>query len=286
MLPPLKSLQAFEAAARIGSFTQAARELNVTQSAISHQIRNLESFFGVPLFTRDGAGPVLTREGRQLFRGVTEAFALLEHSVADLKSAQIGIPVGLLVRPHFAMKWLAPRLVDFWRHHPGFDLRFQHSDQPADFSDASLHVSIEWCHRDSVSENARLLLGGDLTPACHPSLGELSDPADLAGHTLLHERDETSWRAWLDLAGVPDLEPARKEFYEDTNVRQQAAIEGEGFALVCPTLVEDDLAAGRLTCPFDLRLETYGYYLVVPPDRLRVAHVRTFVDWILEQSAA
>ena len=151
MLPPLKSLQAFEAAARIGSFTQAAKELNVTQSAISHQIRNLEDYFGVQLFARDGASFTLTPEGEQLFRGMTKAMALIRRSVADLKSTQKGLPVGLSVRPHFAMKWLAPRLVEFWRHNPGFDLRFHHSDQPADFSDPSLHVSIEWCHESAVS---------------------------------------------------------------------------------------------------------------------------------------
>ena len=280
MLPPLKSLQAFEAAARIGSFTLAAEELNVSQSAISHQIRNLEDFFGLQLFAREGASFTLTPEGARLYGGLSEAMTLIKRSVADLKSAQKGLPVGLSIRPHFAMKWLAPRLVEFWRHHPGFDLRFQHSDRPADFSDPALHVSIEWCHESAVSDHARLLLAGDLTPACHPDL-RLGQPGDLTHHILLHESDETSWAEWLALAGVPGLSATRKEFYEDTNVRQQAAIEGEGVALVCPPLVADDLAARRLVLPFDLKLKSYAYYLVAPPDRLANPKVKRFVDWLL-----
>lgn len=287
MLPPLRALQTFEAVARIGGFTAAAEELNVTQSAVSHQIRNLERSLGVALIRRSGKGVLLTRQGERLFRDLTAAFDVIKRSIAEVNTAQSARPLGVLLRPHFASKWLAPRLSQFWLQNPGFDLRFFHSNDPADFTDPDIHVAIEWRHRDTLPAKAQCLIDGNLTPACRPSLiqdRETIVPADLTEHALLYERDERSWHEWLSLADVPDLRPRRREYYEDTNVRQQAAIEGEGWALVCPRLVVDDLEAGRLVCPFNIHLKTYSYYLVVPPDRRTLPKVRTFTDWISNEA--
>ena len=287
MLPPLNGLRAFEAVARHKSFTRAAGELNVSQSAVSHQVRGLENALNLRLLSRDGRSIELTREGRLLFQDLSESLARIRRAVANLEAVRRATPLGVSVRPHFAMKWLAPRLSHFWQRHPGFDLRFYHSNDPADFADAQLHVAIEWRHLSEVSAEARLLVPGNLTPACGPGLiskGKgLREPADLARHALLHEADERSWSEWLAAAGVPGLQPARMAFYEDTNVRQQAAKEGEGVALVCPELVADEVVAGELVCPFDIRLETYSYYLLAPADRLEIPNVRKFVSWLIEE---
>ncbi len=288
MLPPLNGLRAFEAVARHKSFTRAAGELNVSQSAVSHQVRGLEQALNLRLLSREGRTIELTREGRLLFEDLSESLARIRRALTNLEAVRRATPLGVSVRPHFAMKWLAPRLTCFWQRHPGFDLRFYHTNQLADFADAQLHVAIEWRHLSEVSSEARLLVPGNLTPAGGPALFAGGKgprrPEDLQHHALLHESDERSWSEWLAAAGVPGLEPARMAFYEDTNVRQQAAKEGEGFALVCPELVADEIAAGQLVCPFDTRLETYSYYVQAPADRLEIPNVRKFVAWLSNEA--
>ncbi len=281
MLLPFKSLLVFEAVTRNKSFTRAAEELNVTQSAISHQIRNLEAYFNTKLLDRSGVGIALTEEGEILYKDLSASMALLRRGVSSLKASLALTPIGISVRSHFALKWLSSRLraADF-----SYDFRFFHSNEPADFSNADIHVSIEWLHLAEVPANARMIVSGNLTPACHPSLLEgIDDPTDpllLQRFALLHETDVTSWQEWLQLAGVDGLVPLRNEYYSDTNVRQQAAIEKQGFALVCPALIRDDIAEGKLVCPFEQSLDSYSYYLIVPEDRLNIAKVRDFVHWL------
>ncbi|MGB1237956.1 MAG: LysR family transcriptional regulator [Pseudomonadales bacterium] len=285
MLLPFKSLLVFEAVIRNRSFTRAADELSVTQSAISHQIKNLEDYFSAKLIDRSGPSIALTADGEILYRDLSASMALLRRSVSNLKANLARTPVGISVRSHFALKWLSAKLreADF-----NFDFRFYHSNEPADFTNPDLHVSIEWLHLSEVPDNALLLVEGNLTPVCNPSLLEGVDepitPALLQRFALLHENDVTSWHEWLQLAGAPDLQPKRNEFYSDTNVRQQAAIEKQGFALACPALIEDDLTQGRLVCPFEQQLNSYSYYLIAPQDRLNIPRVRDFVYWLTHAS--
>jgi LysR family glycine cleavage system transcriptional activator len=281
MLLPFKSLLVFEAVIRNRSFTKAADELSVTQSAISHQIKNLEDYFNAKLIDRSGPNIDITDEGQILYVDLAAAMALLRRSVSNLKSNLAITPVGISVRSHFAMKWLSSRLreADF-----DYDFRFFHSNESADFTNQDIHVSIEWLHMADVPDNALLLLEGSLTPVCHPSLLENidnpKDPSLLSQFALLHEADVTSWYEWLQMAGVGSLKPRRNEYYSDTNVRQQAAIEKQGFALACPALIADDLESGKLVCPFEHQLKSYSYYLIAPQDRLNISKVRDFVYWL------
>ena len=289
MIPPLNGLRAFEAVARHLNFTKAADELHVTQSAVSHQIRNLEAFLGTALFDRAGGRLTLTAAGQVLLPGVREAIASIGRAVSSLKAMDEGRPLGLVTRSHFALKWLAPRLVRFWERHPGFDLRLQHANDPADFGDAAIDLAIEWRRKDALPEGARLLVEGDLTPTCSPKLLQGDDaprePADLLAYPLLHEDDEVAWMEWLALAGAGAQTAARNHYYDDTNVRHEATVAGEGFSLACPHLIAADLEEGRLVCPFDLRLPVYGYYLVMPGGA-RNRRTQDFVDWLLAEAAA
>ncbi|MGY0219573.1 LysR family transcriptional regulator [Endozoicomonadaceae bacterium StTr2] len=285
MLLPFKSLLVFEAVTRNASFTKAADELNVTQSAISHQIRNLENYFSIKLLDRSGSTLVLTDEGKILFRDLSSALAIIRNNIGKLKASAEATSVGISVRSHFAMKWLAPRL----QNAPfDFDFHFFHTNESADFSDPLIHLSIEWLREDHVHDGARLLFPGKLTPACHPDLLKHLKvpykPEMLSQNILLHENDSASWQEWLQLAGLEQLQPVRNEYYSDTNVRQQAAAEKLGFALVHPDLIKGEIAEGRLCCPFSEVLTTYSYYLKVPDDRLNISNVRTFVNWLDRES--
>jgi LysR family glycine cleavage system transcriptional activator len=290
MLPSLNALRVFEVVARHRNFTRAAAELSISQSAVSHQIRNLERSLDVVLLTRHAHEASLTSDGDILFRNLSDAFAMMTRSVADVRASAASASIGVSLRSQFAARWLAPRMAALWNRHPGLNIRFLHSNKPADFSDPHTHVSIEWRHESDVPADGTLIKPVNLTPACSPHLitetTPLRVPSDLARHTLVHEADEASWREWLLLAGTPELSTARMVYYEDSNVRHIATVEGEGFSLVCPSLVRDDLDAGRLVCPFDIHLKTYAYYLVIPAARRENPTVRRFASWLLAAAAA
>lgn len=288
MVLPLNGLKAFEAAARFGSFSRAAEELNVTQSAVSHQVRNLEAYLQVQLFERVNGALTLTAAGKPLFEELNIAFRHIDRGIANLRASQEQSVIGVSLNPHFALRWLAPRLGRFWKLRPGFELRFVHNYEPADFSDPQVHISVEWRHRSDEPADATLLIPGELTPACSPAILEgakaVGSPKDLERHSLLHGSGQQAWHEWLSLAGVPDLEPTFNEIYEDTNVRLQAAMEGEGMMLVFPALVADEIRSGRLVCPFDITLTTYAYYVVAPKSRIEQRNVRRFRQWLLSES--
>ncbi len=289
MLPPLNSLRVFETVARHMSFTAAADELNVSASAASHQVRNLEDFFAVRLIVRSGPRITLTEEGKALADDMTSVMRLLRNAVASFQSRINDIPLGVSLTPHFALKWLAPRLTRLWGKYPGFNMRFYHSVEPADFSSNEVHVSIEWRHISDLASNCKLLIKGKLTPGFHPSYlkgdSPIKNPADLLDHTLLHSSFETQWREWFDLAGVDAPGIPDSGFYGDTNVRNQAAIDGEGITLVNPALSQDDISAGNLICPFDFMLETYSYYIVLPQEQTGNISTGKFIDWLYDEAA-
>ncbi|WP_282606844.1 LysR substrate-binding domain-containing protein [Pelagibius sp. Alg239-R121] len=288
MLPPLNALRAFEAVARHQSFQKAAEELSVTSSAVSHQLRNLEDFMNADLLERNSKKFGLTPEGQILFDYLSQAFSLIRQGAADVAARTTASPLGVSLRSHFAARWLGPRMSRLWRKLPGLDVRFFHHNGPADFGNPNIHVAIEWLHVSEVPTHARLLWPGDLSPACSPDIlkGEMTvtKPSDLAKHKLLHENDERSWQEWLTAAGEPNLWAGGKLFFEDSNVRHSAAIAGEGFALVCPSLIEDDLNSGQLVCPFDARLDSYAYYIIAPANRMKIPAVKKFVTWILNEA--
>lgn len=289
MLPSLRSLQAFEAVARHRSFTSAADELGVSQPAVSLQVRNLEAFLKAQLISRDARTLTLTPIGRTLYNDLSKGLDIVRQSVAFAQGEIQESPLGVFLKPHFAMKWLTPRLPLFSAIYPGQVIHFIHSNGPADLNDESIHISIEFRRFDNTDQFCRLLFPGNLTPAVSPSLlngsHPIKVPKDLENHRLLHESTERTWPEWLGVAGVPGLKPAGREFYDDTNVRQEAAIAGEGVVLVCPRLVEDDISKGRLVCPFDISIDSFSYYLRISPHAKERRSVRLFANWLFDQAS-
>lgn len=281
MLPNLKSLVVFESAARLRSFSKAARELHVTQPAISYQIKALEEYFDVCLIDRSGLKLALSYEGELLFQDLSAAIQLMQRGVSRLQANLSSQAIGISVRSHFAYKWLSPNLDD---GNFDFDIRFLHTNERVNFLDPNIDVSIEWLHHSEVTSDAIFLLSGDLTPACHPELlVGIDDPshvAHLRWAVLLHEANTRAWDEWFEKADHAGLRPLRNEYYGDTNVRQHAAAERRGFALIVPLLMAEEISAGTLVCPFSVQLDTFAYYLRVPEDRRRKRNVRAFVEWI------
>jgi LysR family transcriptional regulator, glycine cleavage system transcriptional activator len=294
-LPPFAALRAFEAAARLLSFTRAAEELTITQAAISHQIRGLEDWLGIALFHRHGRALTLTEAGRAYFPDVRSAIDLLAEATARLPRAGTTPTLTVSTLSSFAAKWLLPRLSVFQERHSDLDVRLQTTPTLVDFSRQDVDLAIRRGRGDWPGLRCEHLMDDELFPVCSPSLlaggKPLESPADLRHHTLLHTDylmpvDHTAdWAAWCRATGVTGLDVTHGPRFTDSALMLQAAIAGRGIGLARRVLAADDLAAGRLAAPFDTRIPAdCAYYLVAPPRHFERANVLAFRDWILAEA--
>jgi LysR family glycine cleavage system transcriptional activator len=287
-IPSLAALRAFEAVARLGSFTRAAQELGITQGAVSYQVRLLEEEIRSPLFRREGRGIALTVEAQRLLPILQRALGDIAEAIAAVRpAAEDEARLTVALSTYFAAHWLSKRLAGFSQRHPAIKLRLQHPESTADF--AEIDMAIRWHALDTAEPGlqSERLFAAPLAPVCSPRLRggplPLASPADLQRHTLL--RDEVTreaWNTWLKRAGVAPPERIREVTINDPNVYIQAAIDGQGFALA-DSLVADDIALGRLIEPFDMKLDGYGYFLTYPRTALARRSARAFRDWLLAE---
>lgn len=290
-LPPLNALRSFEAGARSLSFTEAARELNVTQAAVSHQVKSLEEQLGFKLFHRLTRKLLLTEEGQKLLPVLSESFDRIAATIRDLQRGADDMNLSVSLTPAFSSKWLVKRLERFWKLHPEIDLRLHHSLQLVDFIVDEIDVAVRAGGGSWPGVTSEFLVDIDMAPVCSPTLlkgpNPLRTPADLKHHNLLHEENYEAWVSWLTLAGVEDVDPHRGTTIDDASVMIEAVAGGRGVALGRIALIGDDLASGRLVRPFELSLESnIGYYLVMPPDAIRKPKVQAFRAFLLAEAAA
>jgi LysR family glycine cleavage system transcriptional activator len=286
-LPPLNGVRAFEAAARHLSFTEAARELGVTQAAISHQVRGLEERLGLKLFVRRNRALLLSDQGQAYLPAVRQAFDSLHEATERLLQRDARGPVTVSTTASFATKWLVPRLAMFQRAHPDIEVRISTSTELVDFSRDDVDLGIRYGGGKWDALHADRLLVESLFPVCSPALLKgpkpLRKPADLKNHTLLRvlqQRDD--WQVWLTGAGVKGVDPEKAIEFDLGLTAIQAAIDGLGVMLGHDPLVENDLRAGRLVAPFDVQIPSvFAYYVVMPPESLRRKKIRALRDWLL-----
>jgi len=299
-LPPLKALRAFEAAARHLSFTRAAEELHVTQTAISHQIKGLEERLGVQLFRRLPRGLLLTEEAQRYAPALRAAFEQIAAATEQLSACGSGGTLTLSTVPSFAAKWLVPRLGRFHTAHPEIDLRISASLRLVDFTREDFDVAIRMGRGDYPGLHIDPLFGEVMFPVCSPRLlagaKPLRTPEDLRHHVLLHDVDlpvagmvptPQAWRLWLERAGVRGIDVERGPVFEDSAMLLDAAAEGQGVALGRSALVAADLAAGRLVRPFDISLPfALRHYLVCPKATAERPKIAAFRGWLLAEAKA
>jgi LysR family transcriptional regulator, glycine cleavage system transcriptional activator len=290
-LPPLNALRAFEAAARHLSFTRAADELHVTQTAISHQIKALEERLAVRLFRRLPRGLLLTEEAQRYLPPVRDAFDQIAAATEQLGAGGSSGRLTVSVLPSFAAKWLVPRLGRFRATHPDLDLRISASSQLVDFARDDVDIAIRMGRGRYPGLRVDRLFGESMLPVCAPKLltgaRPLRRPGDLREHVLLHDDDHTGWQLWLELAGVEGVDPTRGPIFTDSAMVVQAAAEGQGVALARRVLAAGDLAAGRLVQPFEVSLpHDLAYYLVSPEATAERPRIRAFRAWLLAEAEA
>lgn len=288
-LPSLNGLRAFEAAARHLSFTLAASELNVTQTAISHQIRRLEEELGIRLFIRQNRALALTPEARDYLPGVRAAFNDLRLATDRLLRKEDDKVLTVSTLASLAAKWLLPRLTDFQEQHPGMDVRITTSTSLVDFQRDNVDAAIRYGRGQWPGVRADWLMADELFPVCSPSLlrGDkpLRRPEDLRNHPLLHTSNANSddWRLWLTAAGLPaDIARHPGITFDMIFMTIQAAIDGIGVAMGRTSYVQDDIAKGRLVVPFKIALPAdAGFYLVAPESRREAPKLAAFRQWVL-----
>jgi DNA-binding transcriptional LysR family regulator len=287
-LPSLTALRAFEAVARTLSFTNAARELGVSQAAVSRQIRLLEEGLAVTLVTRGAAGNTLTASGEILFDGTYRGFASIGQAVERIGGSAGREILNVSVAPFFSSVWLTPRLMGFYHRHPGIELRLHHSYQPADHRREGIDLGINWGSGNWPGVKKELVLDGALTPVAAPDLlarlGAPAVPARLLDLTLFYEFDLADWASWFERAGVALPKDAKSFRLNDSHALRRAALDGHGVALFFRGLVEDDLRSGRLVQPFRLAVDTgFDYYLNYADRQELPAKAKAFRRWLLDE---
>lgn len=268
-LPPLNAIRAFEVAARHLSFTKAAQEMNVTQVAVSRQIKLLEDVIGVALFKRRNNLILLTDAGQIALPSIREAFEQLASAFERIESSSESSMVHITTAPGFAAQWLAPRLERFTASHPGIQIRIDASTEILDLKRENIDLCIRFGNGVYPGLTSEPFLRIDLVPVCSPSLlggsRPLKEPRDLKWRTLLQIRRPTTddsavdWRRWLSAARVHEIDPDIGPQFNEMGVAIRAAIAGHGVLLGRSALVEEELSSGRLVKPFDLSVRNPDY---------------------------
>ncbi|GJH09771.1 LysR family transcriptional regulator [Caballeronia novacaledonica] len=282
---PLNALRAFEASARHLSFTRAAQELNVTQAAVSQQVRALEERLGTPLFRRLPRGLNVTDEGRALLPVLSDAFGRIEAVLKQFEGGHFHEVLTVGVVGTFAVGWLMPRLKAFRETHPFVELRLLTHNNLVDPASEGLDFAIRFGAGIWPATHNALLLDAPLAVLCAPDIARrLGKPSDLANEVLLRSYRADDWTNWFDAAGL-DAWTMNGPVFDSSRLMVEAAVQGAGVALAPPRMFVRELQAGLLVQPFDIEVKTGGYWLTWLKSR-RLSHgMRLFRDWIVAQAA-
>lgn len=294
-LPSLDLLRGFEAAARSLSFTRAAKELFVTQSAVSRQVKTIEDHLGVALFLRRHRALMLTEAGHELYRATAQALRQLSDAAAKIRQRSAGHTLTVTTTIGFASLWLIPRLADFRSQRPDIDIRIAADTRMLDLEREGIEVAIRYCMPKAAPERAIKLFGEVVLPVCSPKLvtrsAPLAMPADLRHHVLLRYDQPDgvapwlSWTVWLETMQLPGLKPAGTLRFSQYDQVIHAAIDGQGVALGTSPLVRQLIKQGRLIAPLAKKFDSSrAYFLVISPDAAGRPEVRDFAAWIIRQA--
>lgn len=294
-LPSLNSLQVFEVAARHMSFQQAAKELDVTPTAVSHQIKVLEDSLGIMLFRRRPRPLALTEAGEALYPAIRDGFDIIERAIAKLKQTPEDNSLTVSVTPVFAAKFLVPRLSEFQQAYPEITLRLQASNAVVDLRTQGIDLAIRYGKGNYQGFVVHKLMSDVFVPVCSPRLLDaqypLNKPSDLKHYPLLHFEwihygsDAPNWKTWLTLAGVDNIDLSRGVKFDEETLAIQAAIAGQGIALCSSVHVADDVALGFLLKPFELSLDSYDYYAVYSKNQPKKESILKLAEWLVKISA-
>ena len=285
-LPSITALQFFESSARHLSFTKASEELNVTQSAVSRQVRNLEDFLGKPLFLRVKKRLVLTPAGAAYAQKIKRLLDQAEEATIELMARKGGNgALNVAVHPTFGSRWLVPRLSDFIKENSGIQVNLSTHLETIDLEQDNFDVAILYGNGDWPGTVSERLMGESILPVCAPELLEdLPSPSakDLMDLTLLqHTTRPSAWTDWFKAAGIDQDGSLSGPRFEQIYMVIQAAIAGLGVAILPSFLVQDEVESGKLVVPVDLAVPSeQAYFLIYPEQRAEEWAIQQFCNWV------
>ncbi|MCF5720577.1 LysR substrate-binding domain-containing protein [Pseudomonas syringae] len=284
-LPPLPALHTFWVTAQCCNFTRAAEQLHITQGAVSRQVAGLENHLGYALFQRQARGLSLTEEGREWSLRAQQVFGLIGDAVEQIGGRRQTLQ---LKASTCVMRWLLPRLMQWQKERPDVPVELTTTvAYTVDFRREQFDAAVIYAPIAEQSAEARHLFDEQLTPVCAPLLlGGLTQPQDLQQHVLLHPtRDEQDWALWLSAANTQLSNLAQGHHFETLDLAMTVASQGSGVAIGDSALIGEDVKAGRLVMPFELRVPTgMGYYLVYPPGTQPSDGLEALMDWLVSQA--
>ena len=290
-LPPLTALRAFEAAARLLSFSGAAAELGVTPAALSFQIKSLEEHFGAQLFNRHNRAVTLTEGGAALLPGLTDGFSNLSQAWQRALQTNNSNVLTISTGPAFMSKWMAPRIFNFTQHHPDIELRFSASLRLLDLSRDGIDVAVRFGYGDDAGLHSHSLGEEWVTPAMSPELArQFATAQDLAKAPLLIDdsidflKPKCDWTAWFKASGIGSTN-LRGSHFSNADHAIGAAVSGAGVVLGRASLIARDVAEGRLVAPFPVALTTSGRwrFLCLEGQQTRPS-IAAFKEWLIEEA--
>ncbi|MFA4765716.1 LysR family transcriptional regulator AmpR [Xanthomonas perforans] len=280
---PLNALRAFEAAARHQNLTRAANELCVSQAALSHQIKALEQQLGTSLFHRLPRGVALTDEGAALAPVLGEAFDRIAATLERFADGRYREVLSVGVVGTFATGWLLPRLAAFHATHADIELRLSTHNNRVDLAGEGLDLAIRFGDGDWQGQVAEAVMEAPFAPVCAPAMARgLRVPEDLARVPLLRSYRLDEWPQWFRAARATEV-PARGSMFDSSLTLASAAAAGAGVALLPLPMFRQDLAAGRLVCPFPITIDAGRYWLTRLRSRPQSDAGRRLRDWLLAQ---
>ncbi|MEP3245571.1 MAG: LysR substrate-binding domain-containing protein [Sneathiella sp.] len=292
--PPMNAMKAFEAVVRTGNMARASEELMVSPSAVSHQIKALETWFDQPLFLRQGRELVLNDQGQQFFDLVRPAFEQLRTASDRLITPPTG-RLKVIICPSLASIWLAPQLNRFLEKHSDIEIELHCRRDVIDLTETDFDCALRYCDRIPDQHVGNSVMAEDIFPVCSPTLAAGKIPLetldDLKHHTLLNDTlGETgvaacNWSSWFSEIGMPQLTSPHGHGFSDSNIMYEAACSGLGVALGRSVLVNELIRQGRLVRPFDItRHSTYSWHFLSTPAKMRKEALTVFQNWVMETS--
>ncbi|KAB0465353.1 LysR substrate-binding domain-containing protein [Vibrio kanaloae] len=292
-LPPLNSLVAFEASARQLSFTLAAEELNVTQGAISRQIRQLEEYLGKAMFTRANRSINLTPTGLQYYQSISHSLLDIAQVTGEVKKWQGEQKITVATTNAMAALWLLPKVAEFQNEHDDIDIRILASDNILDLRRLDCDIALFYCRTPPAEMEVTTLFSEEVFPVCSPlymeKIGNPTEAEEIFSKTLLYleesQRDWVNWEQWFSGVDLPNMTPRNRMNINNYPMLLQAAINGQGIALAWGSLVDDYLQSGALVRPVEHLLSTPSKFSMLEPKGrgLVPASVKRFREWLLHQ---
>ncbi|MBO68879.1 MAG: transcriptional regulator [Acidiferrobacteraceae bacterium] len=294
-MPSLNALKAFESAGRHMSFTVAARELNVTPAAISHQIKALESYLGAKLFHRRSRSLELTAAGQACLPGLRQGFDHLIAAIERVKSAAAIEPLVISAPPIFGAKWLVPRIAEFSVAHPEVQIRIDPLQSISKLDGRETDVAIRFGRGRYPGLRAHRLMKQEVFPVCSPILLEgkypLLSPSDLKWHTLIHfdpnfhDPDWPQWEKWLSAAKINNIDINSGPRFSSPNFTIQAVLQGQGVALAVSLMADELVSQSRLIRLFNVNYPgNYGYYSVMSDEKSEEPRIKAFWNWLVSEA--